>query len=393
MSQRWRDAPRAGSRRSSWRRSRSRAATTSPASSRASRATTGTSSTTWWRRSCSVSPSVSGASCSQTSILARLTGPLCDAVTGQDGGKAMLEALDRGEPVPRPARRPSAVVSLPPPLRRRAAGAPAGRAARPTSRPASAGERVVRAERRAVRGHPPRVARRGLAARGEPDRARRAGDAPDEAGGHRPRLAHGTPERGRPSAGPCSASTTPGTLLLHGELEGVEARLRDAERWLDTGAGAIRTGDRPQMVVVDEVEFRALPCRIAIYRAAAAPDRGRRRRHHAIRPTGAGAGARGRPLAPGAAPLVCWRSPIGGMATWSPPITGMPCAWPACSRPATSPTRSGSRSRSRTSGPPRVASARRCAPTSRGCSEPHAQSGPVLRGTADMHVGMSDAPA
>src|SRR4029079_1440730 len=32
----------------------------------------------------------------QTSILARLTGPLCDAVTGHEGGTAMLEALDRG---------------------------------------------------------------------------------------------------------------------------------------------------------------------------------------------------------------------------------------------------------------------------------------------------------
>src|SRR5580704_892560 len=32
----------------------------------------------------------------QTSILDRLNGPLCDAVTGQDGGRAMLEALDRG---------------------------------------------------------------------------------------------------------------------------------------------------------------------------------------------------------------------------------------------------------------------------------------------------------
>ena len=32
----------------------------------------------------------------QTSILSRLSGPLCDAVTGQGGGKAMLEALDRG---------------------------------------------------------------------------------------------------------------------------------------------------------------------------------------------------------------------------------------------------------------------------------------------------------
>ena len=32
----------------------------------------------------------------QTSILGRLSGPLCDEVTGQGGGKAMLEALDRG---------------------------------------------------------------------------------------------------------------------------------------------------------------------------------------------------------------------------------------------------------------------------------------------------------
>ncbi len=32
----------------------------------------------------------------ETSILVRLTGPLCDAVTGQDGGRWMLEALDRG---------------------------------------------------------------------------------------------------------------------------------------------------------------------------------------------------------------------------------------------------------------------------------------------------------
>jgi len=31
-----------------------------------------------------------------TSILDRLSGPLCDAVTGQGGGKAMLEAIDRG---------------------------------------------------------------------------------------------------------------------------------------------------------------------------------------------------------------------------------------------------------------------------------------------------------
>jgi ATP/maltotriose-dependent transcriptional regulator MalT len=39
----------------------------------------------------------------QTSILGRLSGRLCDAVTGQSGGKGMLEALDPGEPVPGPA--------------------------------------------------------------------------------------------------------------------------------------------------------------------------------------------------------------------------------------------------------------------------------------------------
>ena len=32
----------------------------------------------------------------QTSVLDRLSGPLCDAVTGDGGGRAMLEALDRG---------------------------------------------------------------------------------------------------------------------------------------------------------------------------------------------------------------------------------------------------------------------------------------------------------
>ena len=32
----------------------------------------------------------------QTSILDRLSGPLCDAVTGQEDGRRMLEALERG---------------------------------------------------------------------------------------------------------------------------------------------------------------------------------------------------------------------------------------------------------------------------------------------------------
>ncbi len=53
-----------------------------------------------------------------------------------------------------------------------------------------------------------------------------------------------------------------------GELEGVEARVREAERWLDP------TADTTGMVVVDEAEFRRLPGMIALLRAAQALARG-----------------------------------------------------------------------------------------------------------------------
>jgi len=67
-----------------------------------------------------------------------------------------------------------------------------------------------------------------------------------------------------------------GTLLIRGELEGVEARLRDAERWLD-GAAGIRQGSQApsaEMVVVDDEEFRRLPAMVELYRAAQALARG-----------------------------------------------------------------------------------------------------------------------
>jgi LuxR family maltose regulon positive regulatory protein len=67
-----------------------------------------------------------------------------------------------------------------------------------------------------------------------------------------------------------------GALLTGGELEGVEGRLRDAERWLEPA-----TGDReePQirsaeMVVADEEEYRRLPAMIETYRAGQALARG-----------------------------------------------------------------------------------------------------------------------
>jgi LuxR family maltose regulon positive regulatory protein len=67
-----------------------------------------------------------------------------------------------------------------------------------------------------------------------------------------------------------------GALLAGGEYEAVEARLRDAERWLD-GATGIRLGSQApaaEMVVVDDAEFRRLPAEIELYRAAQALVRG-----------------------------------------------------------------------------------------------------------------------
>src|SRR4051812_20453444 len=56
---------------------------------------TDTSSTTWSRKYCRISPDASGASCSRRSIL-EVNSSLCDAVTDQADGGAMLEALERG---------------------------------------------------------------------------------------------------------------------------------------------------------------------------------------------------------------------------------------------------------------------------------------------------------
>ena len=65
-------------------------------------------------------------------------------------------------------------------------------------------------------------------------------------------------------------------LLSNGEREGIEERLRDAERWLDTMADMPGRPDAPSatMVVVDEEEFGHLPATIAIARAGLALTRG-----------------------------------------------------------------------------------------------------------------------
>ena len=99
-----------------------------------------------------------------TSILDRLTGPLCDAVSQLPDARTRQGDARRpgpGEPVPRAARRPPSLVPLPPPLRRRAAGTPARRTTRRRAGAASPCLRLVR-RRRADRGRgPARPRRRG----------------------------------------------------------------------------------------------------------------------------------------------------------------------------------------------------------------------------------------
>jgi LuxR family transcriptional regulator, maltose regulon positive regulatory protein len=205
----------------------------------------------------------------QTSVLSRLSGSLCDAVSGQDGGQAMLEALERNNLflVPLDDRRrwyryhhlfadvlgvrlrdeqPGSVHGL----HLRASewyeqnGEPSeairhAMAAGDVERAADLVELSIPAIRQ---GRQEATLRRWLAA------------LPDKLIKVRPVLSVGYA----------------GALLAGAELEGVEVRLRDAERWLD--APTVRQGPRAtsDMVVVDEEGFRHLPETIEVYRAAQA---------------------------------------------------------------------------------------------------------------------------
>lgn len=65
-----------------------------------------------------------------------------------------------------------------------------------------------------------------------------------------------------------------GSRMLHGELDGVEERLQDAERWLAAHADRADGSLPPGMLVSSEERLRALPAAIAVYRAAQARLRG-----------------------------------------------------------------------------------------------------------------------
>ena len=207
----------------------------------------------------------------QTSILDRLCGPLCDAVTGQDGGQAKLAALERGNLflVPLDDRRRW--------YRYHQLFADVLHARLRDERPDDVPELHRRASGWYEHNDEPSEAIRYALAAGDFERAadlvelaipamlRSRQEAavlgwlerlPDEVVRVRPVLSVGFA----------------GALLAGGEFEGVEGRLRDAERWLD-GATGIRQGSEvpsAEMVVVDDEEFRRLPAAIGLYRAALA---------------------------------------------------------------------------------------------------------------------------
>jgi LuxR family maltose regulon positive regulatory protein len=201
----------------------------------------------------------------QTSILARMTGPLCDAVTGQQGGRATLEALDRRNLFLIPlddrrrwyryhhlfadvlqARLLDERADLVPELHRRATEwfARQGEYAEAINH-AFAGKDVERAADLVELAIPAsKQARQDV-------QSRRWMDALPAA-----------LIRMRPVLSDSFAASR----LVHGEVEGVDAALRDAEGWV----AAARDGGATGMVVVDESAFRDLPASIAIHRAGLA---------------------------------------------------------------------------------------------------------------------------
>ena len=207
----------------------------------------------------------------QTSILGRLSGPLCDVVTGQGDGKAMLEALDRGNLflVPLDDRRRW--------YRYHHLFADVLQARLLDEQPDQVPDLHQRASAWYQQNGEPAVAIGHALAAGDFERAADLAELeiPAMSRTRQEAMVRGWLEvipdevvRVRPVLSVGFA----GALLSVGELEGVESRLRDAERWLSgtTGTDARSVARSAEMVVADEEEYRRLPAMIELYRAALA---------------------------------------------------------------------------------------------------------------------------
>ena len=326
----------------------------------------------------------------QTSILGRLTGPLCDAVTGQGGGKAMLEALDRGNLflVPLDDRRRW--------YRYHHLFADVLQARLLDEQPGQVPDLHRRAsvwyeqngESSVAIGH-------ALAA----EDFERAADLVELAISVMSKTRQEARVRGWLEAIPDEVVRVRPVLIVAfawvllsvGEFESVEGRLRDAERWLDatTGTGEGSPAPPAEMVVANEEEYRRLPATIELYRAAQALARSE--------PLGAIRHARraldfapeddhrGRASAAGMSGLALWASGDleAALSAWAECAAGLRraghiadifgCAI-AMADIRLAQGRLGEAMRTYEQALQRAAE----------------QGGPVLRGTADMYVGMSE---
>lgn len=207
----------------------------------------------------------------QTAVLERLTGPLCDAVTGQDGGAARLHLLERGNFFVVPlddgrhwyryhhlfadvlsAQLLAEQPGLVPQLHRRASDwyDRAGLTAEAVRHALAAGAFGLAA---------------GLIERALPA-LRRARQELEVLGWLRSLPASLLRTR------PVLCVHYAGGLLLAGDLGGAAARLQDAEHWLERSADLDGTPDTTtsEMVVVDAEEFQGLAASIAVFRAGLA---------------------------------------------------------------------------------------------------------------------------
>ena len=204
----------------------------------------------------------------QTSILDRLSGPLCDAVTGEHGGKAMLASLDRANLflVPLDDRRRW--------YRYHHLFADVLQAHLLDEHPDRVAALHRGASRWYERNREPSPAIRHALAAGDVERA---ADLVELA---IPALRRVRQEATIRSwlealpgdlvrARPVLAVGLIGALMSSGEFEGVEDRLREVARWLPS-PGDGRLTAPAGMVVVDEGEFQRLPGVVEQYRAALA---------------------------------------------------------------------------------------------------------------------------
>jgi LuxR family maltose regulon positive regulatory protein len=326
----------------------------------------------------------------QTSILDRLSGPLCDAVTGQGGGKAMLEALDRENLflVPLDDRRQW--------YRYHHLFADVLQARLLDEQPGQVPDRHRRASAWYQENGEPSAAIGHALAAGDFQRAADLVEleTPAMSKTRQEATVHGwlklIPDEVI-SVRPVLSVAFAWVLLSIGEFEGVEDRLRDAERWLgvtaDCGAGSAFPPTR--MVVANEQEYRSLPGTIELYRSALALARGE--------PLGTISHAR-RALDLSSEEDHRWRaaaSGLMGLAFW---MTGdLEAGHTAYAECAAGLRRAGhiadifgcavALADIRITQGRLGAAMRTYEQALLGASEP---GGPVLRGTADMYVGMSE---